>query len=292
MNVKTAANKWLEYRRDAVAASTVARDSQIFHNLPPDFLSLELTDLATKDLTAVVTKWPGSLGTKKRVRISLKAFSRWLADEELTSGNLGDRLPQPVVGTPPRSPRPLAWSEVPLILEEMHPKYRPLVEFAVQTGMRWGELAALTAGDVVLDAKTPHVVVSKSRSKNYPVKTPKSGKMRRIPLNRIAQKIAVEQAQDLDSDDLLFTTPAGSPLDHGRFYRDSHFKKAAPGHRFHDLRHTAAVHWLSIPNVDGADIQRWLGHKDLSQTQIYLEGLGISARDQALLGELDNAASY
>ncbi len=71
----------------------------------------------------------------------------------------------------------------------------------------------------------------------------------------------------------MFTHPdgTGKPLDAS--YVSKAFSAAltaagAPPRRFHDLRHTYAVH-AAKAGIPLTDLREWLGHADLATTSIY-----------------------
>ena len=288
-----AIDAFLAARKSRVSSTTLETDYTQLRRLSLETLGLPLCDLTPSHLWDALTAQAHlALNTRKRMRISLKAFGKWAHQEGLTATNLAADLPVPVAGVPPRAPRPFTWAELTQTLEKITPTYRPLVEFAAHTGLRMGELSALRSEDLVLSSKVPHVSVTKSKTKLHPLKATKSGRSRRVPLDRAARAIAAQQLAKAGPADLVFTGSRGGQIASPNFRRDSGWAAAAPGRHFHDLRHTAAVHWLGIPEVAEADIQRWLGHKDLSQTQLYLSGLAVTRRDQALLSALDKAVGH
>lgn len=75
---------------------------------------------------------------------------------------------------------------------------------------------------------------------------------------------------------ILFKSQKGNPI--SRKTLDSIFKKYCKmadikdisKHHFHVLKHTRAVHLAEL-GLDLKDIQYWLGHKNISNTQIYFE---------------------
>ena len=68
---------------------------------------------------------------------------------------------------------------------------RALYTLAYATGLRAGELAGLTAADIVLDGDTPHLVVKRQRvweAKGAVVKEPKKKSFRTVPLHPRARE--------------------------------------------------------------------------------------------------------
>ena len=150
---------------------------------------------------------------------------------------------------------------------------RTLTLTAAWTGMRRGELLGLRWGAVDFDAQKIHV------DESYVLSTwgaPKSGRGRSVPLPaRVARELrALRLATPYAGDgDPVFTHPQGTggPLDAS--YASKSFSRAlreagAPPRRFHDLRHTYAVH-AAKAGIPLTDLREWLGHADLATTSIY-----------------------
>ncbi len=156
-------------------------------------------------------------------------------------------------------------------LYEALPDYlKPFLTVALNTGMRWGELARLTWDDVDFYTGSLHVRESKS------------GEGRRIPMNRVVretlQAVRREQIQTAREQKdgereilspLVFCAPQGGFL--RNFSRDWYpaLRKAAiPDFRWHDTRHTAASR-LVMAGVDLFTVKEILGHKTLAMTARY-----------------------
>lgn len=120
------------------------------------------------------------------------------------------------------------------LIENLLPKYRPVVKFALLTGLRRANVLGLTWDAVNLDAATARVAAEDA----------KGGKDIIVPLNAAAL-------------DLLRSMPTRS----GSVFGVSHIsssvwqgackKAGVPGFRFHDLRHT----WASWHAQAGTPIQ-------------------------------------
>ena len=149
-------------------------------------------------------------------------------------------------------------------------EYRLLILVAGLLGIRWAELVAITPED--FDFKKKTITVSKSLSEisgHFELVTPKSGKVRVLPLLNILEK-------DLKA--LCLATPEGEPIFKSRkgdYLRHSNFMKRvfAPALAkanvrhitFHELRDTA----ISQAIASGADviaISRIAGHANPSIT--------------------------
>jgi integrase len=173
--------------------------------------------------------------------------------------------------------RYLTHAEFWAIAEATPKHWRPLVITLAGTGMRWGELAALTVGDV--DTEVGFIRVTKaekqdpdhpSRTIIGPTKTEKSRRTISIPvdvLDALAPLLA-----DRKRNERLFLPPNGGPLRHRTFYRDIWLKKSCalsgvrePYPRLHDLRHSH-VAWLIAAGVPLPVIQARLGHSKIAVT--------------------------
>ena len=158
------------------------------------------------------------------------------------------------------------WDEVRLLNE--CPEYiRRLVAFDLETGLRLGEITALTWEHVHLeDDKREYVVVDRS----------KNGDRRGIPLNKKALDILenirlVNSAVRGQIVSKVFLRPDGVALTSGHVqYVFSWAAKRAgvSDFHFHDLRHTFATR-LAQGGVDLYQVQRLLGHRSASMTQRY-----------------------
>jgi integrase len=151
------------------------------------------------------------------------------------------------------------------------PEYlRPFLTVALNTGMRWGELARLEWPDVDFYTGTLHVRESKS------------GEGRRIPMNRIVRETLqtvrreqIQSAQDQKEgtreilSSWVFCAPQGGFLHN--FKRDWHPALRRTGivdFHWHDTRHTAASR-LVMAGVDLYTVKEILGHKTIVMTQRY-----------------------
>jgi integrase len=142
---------------------------------------------------------------------------------------------------------------------------------AAFTGLRMGELLALRWRDVDFPGSVVRVRASYYLGQ---VTTPKSGKVRAVPL---APAVATALAQLgrrehwTEDDDLVFAGITGSYLDGSALRRRYKAALAAAGLRplrFHDLRHTFGTRMIA--KADIRRVQEWMGHADVQTTMRYL----------------------
>ena len=141
--------------------------------------------------------------------------------------------------------------------------FRPVVIFALNTGLRAGEIFSLT-WDMV-DFKNRHLYIQSSHTKTK--------KLYKIPLNNVAYNLLLELYKNRKPHGYVFTNSKGKPYSiDGQGYRGV-FKRACKragitNFRFHDLRHTFAS-WIAMKSKDIYAVQRLLNHSDLSMTKRY-----------------------
>ena len=148
--------------------------------------------------------------------------------------------------------------------------YRLLILVAGLLGIRWAELVALTPEDI--DFKKQTITISKSLSEisgHFELVTPKSGKVRVLPLLKILEKDLKSVCLATIEGEPIFKSPKGGYLRHSNFMKrifTPALKNAnIPVITFHELRDTA----ISQAIATGADvlaISRIAGHSNPSIT--------------------------
>jgi integrase len=161
--------------------------------------------------------------------------------------------------------------------------YATVIRVAAHTGLRMGELRALRWRDVDWGNGTIHV------RRNAPVsapaaeaeKAPKSGRVRSVPITDVVSReldALSRRARFTGPDDFVFPSASGAIIDGGDV-RDAFYTalEAADLGRlrtkemamtFHDLRHTFGT--LAVRVFPLSDVQRMMGHADLSTTMKYV----------------------
>lgn len=180
-------------------------------------------------------------------------------------------------------------------------RFRLMVDTAIETGIRWGELIALKPRHIDFARQTITVTdtimeVSKKHSptgQRYVAKPyPKDNEARTFAvgqewLDAVGEHIALHE---LDRDDLLFATTAGTPISRNTF-RTGVWLPAVRASgvtfevRMHDLRHAHAS-WLLAGGADLKTVMDRLGHAQITTTHKYLRAL--EEADRSSLDAFDN----
>ncbi|MEP6665272.1 MAG: site-specific integrase [Nocardioidaceae bacterium] len=197
----------------------------------------------------------------------------------------------------PVADRLLSSGQVADAAAAMPPRYQVLVLMAAWSGLRQGELLALTRADVDLDAVPARVVVRKAvrraDSGQVRVDVPKTASSVRAvtlpdPL-AAALRDHLEQFVPKRPDGLVFatgtgSTPARSNL--GATWRRACVKAGVPQVRLHDLRHVAQV-FAAEAGATLPELMARLGHATPAAALVYLHAR--SERDTRLTAALADA---
>src|SRR4051794_21140549 len=187
-----------------------------------------------------------------------------------------------------RKARTLTPAEYDTVLTALPAQHRLMVETAINTGLRWGELIALKPRHLDLLKRTLSVeeTVVEVSIKNSPTGQrmltkpyPKDNEPRtmELPPDLIAQLTAWITTRGLRPDDLLFATRDGTPISRNTF-RTRVWLPAIKASgvdfdvRVHDLRHAHAS-WLLAGGSDLKSVMDRMGHAQISTTQKYLHTL-------------------
>jgi integrase len=144
-----------------------------------------------------------------------------------------------------------------------------LVQLILQTGLRFGEVAALRPRDIVL----------RERAGTVPVRNVKGLKERKVPLNAIARRALrqlLEQEPSVRSEAAVFRSGRSTAMPVrsiqnvvAALVRQAGMTKSDIS--AHHLRHTFALAWLRQHPGRLVDLSQLLGHKCLDTTAVYNE---------------------
>ena len=146
------------------------------------------------------------------------------------------------------------------------PQYAAMIDVAAYTGIRRGELCALTWADI--DFQSGRVVVSKTLSNDSEVLPPKNGKPRSVVLPPRAATALRGLARPLDAGALVFTTPNGKRYSKSTWhYHWNPVRVAAglPDLDWHVLRHYCATYMIDVLNLSPRAAAKQLGHSDAGE---------------------------
>ncbi len=187
-------------------------------------------------------------------------------------------------------------AEVERIQDKALAIHRPLIEFAIASGLRQGEMRALRAEDVHADAPAPYMLI---RYGKPPTKPTKGGHPREVPMLPMAlrayrewQAICATWCKN-NYKGLAFPAQYGGYRSEGKMLgrrNQEIWKKLMDdaGVRrhlvWHDLRHTCATALLG--GYFGRkwrleEIQQFLGHADVETTQRYAHALQQTLNEAA-----------
>lgn len=152
--------------------------------------------------------------------------------------------------------RYLEKSEIQRLLGHCEGHLKDIVEFAINTGMRKGEIFNLKWHDIDWNNGLVHLLQTKNHEK------------REIPINENVRNVLIRVKRNLDSP-YVFNSFNGKPFnDIKKSFYTALDKSGIDNFRFHDLRHTFASQ-LVMSGVDLLTIKELLGHKRMEMTLRY-----------------------
>ena len=129
--------------------------------------------------------------------------------------------------------------------------FLPLVQVAIETGMRRGELLSLTWDNVHLDKSWVHLPMTKN------------GESRDVPLSPKAKDILVSLPRDISGKVFPIHFEGLKSL-----WRRAMKRADIVNLRFHDLRHEATSRFFEL-GLNVVEVAAITGHKDLKMLQRY-----------------------
>jgi integrase len=283
------AEEWMAARVNTVATSTLREEGYSLAYLPPTLRDRPIAALRPAHFDALYATLLGKLArsTVSRFRNTLSSMFGWAVREGRLSANpvLASRVPRGNAAGARREVYPFAIHELRAVhaaVQAHRPDLADVVLVLGLTGIRWGELRGLRVRDVQ-HVPYPALRVSRSWPDAQPVRNvTKGGGARTVPLAAELLPLIEQRSEGKAPEDVLFSTPAGTPYSGPNFKRDARWTDLAFGRRIHDLRHTAATLWLST-GIDLKTTQAWLGHSSAKLTaDLYAHWMGTDADAAAL----------
>ena len=158
---------------------------------------------------------------------------------------------------PPGRIRYLTEEEIKKLIDCCAYYIKPIVETALNTGMRKGEILNLKWSNV----DTTNKVITITNSKN--------NESRGVPINDALLATLMKLENGTPKDSPVFRWENGMPIKSIKGGFNNAVNRAGiSDFRFHDLRHTFASH-LVMNGVDIRTVQQLLGHKTIAMTMRY-----------------------
>jgi integrase/recombinase XerC len=256
------------YRRDLALVARVAGE------LAPGIVCREVTvglldQVFSAGAVTESERGPRSAASLHRMKAAVRAFFAWAAE----TGVVGDNPARSIRmhRLPRKLPVFLTTAEKKRLLKELKGRTdfstlrdRAMIEVLLGTGIRLGELAALDMDDIDLDAKHLRVRAKGNVPQVKFIKTDLRTLLRRYLAERRRHSRPEMEALFLSNrDGRLCQRQIANRLAH--WLRKAGIEKDLTPH---GLRHTFATHLYGATN-DLLVVQRALGHRDVSTTQIY-----------------------
>ena len=239
----------------------------------------DVREIKKEHISGFIKKLISDNYTKKsasRKLNSIRTFFRYLKNEEVVDQNPSLDVSHPkYVQSPPRIFSKLEYRALRDFAKEDIRTYA-LVEIFLQTGLKIGELAALTLEDIKEDSLL--------------IKEYGKAPQRDVPLNKAVKK-AIKEYEKIriqSNNSHLFITRTGQPLlirnirqIISRCFREVGVEKAT----VNDLRNTFIAHQL----INGSSIEyiaKIVGHKRLSSTERFLDVVKEEVERKEKLGQL------
>ena len=222
----------------------------------------------------------------RKYHVMLHSIFRRAVRDSLTLTNPCEHTELPKVVL--RRSRTLTPEEFDQLIHATPERHRLMVETAIETGMRWGELIALrprhidflrrqvTVEETIIEISKRHSPTGERMIvKPYPKDNEaRTFGVREQWLDAIAEHIS---SRGLSRDELLFATEAGTAISRNTF-RTRVWLPAVRASgldfniRMHDLRHAHAS-WLLAGGADLKGVMERMGHAQIQTTQKYLHTL-------------------
>jgi len=265
----------------------------------PSMSPVELINALSKSYTGLVATTGGAAGgvtaaaanglsarsIRKYHTLLHSIFARAVRDQLLLTNSCAHTDLPKVIAKKTQAVTP---EEYGVLIAAIPDAHRLMVETAIETGMRWGELIALkprhadflrrtlTVQDTIMEVSRKH---SPTGQRYVPKPYPQDNEARTFAvrqdwLDAVAKHI---KTQGIGRDDLLFTTKAGTPISRNTF-RTRIWQPAVTASgidfniRIHDLRHADAT-WLLAGGSDLKSVMDRLGHAHIQPTQKSLHTL-------------------
>jgi integrase len=251
-------------------------------------VGMKLRHVSAKDVDRYVQSGNVRESTRAQRYRHIRTFFNWAEKNGLIETNPIDAVPEPKPGR--RIPEFLTETQVDAVLDEIQRDFeakhargearqgqilwlKDVVDFAVHTGLRAGEIVHLRWYDV--DLETGYITVRNiEASDSHDGFRTKSGHERSIPIVGRARRVLVRLEGEHRGSREAYVFKGFSGYKLNASYMSKQFKhyvreaELSERFRFHSLRHTFAS-WLAQSGASIAIISKILGHSSTEVTQKY-----------------------
>lgn len=290
--------EWLEGKGNVRPRTRINVEGRLHKHAIPAFGATPIGNIRPAQVRSWVTGLSASGLAPSTIKAIYLTFGQVMRTAEIDrviprTPCIGIELPADI--GPDREQHYLTPEEIAGLAEAITPRFAPLILAAGYTGLRAGELGALTSDRVNLLRRTIDVAASMSEVRGEVVIGPtKTGKRRTVTLPPFLAELLGQHIGRYPSDEgYVFTSSEGGPLRHRNFMR-RHFKAAVAAAelpdtlRFHDLRHSHAA-MLIAQGAHPKQVQERLGHSTIRVT-FDRYGHLFDGHDDDLLEGLDGLA--
>lgn len=242
-------------------ATSIARDRHTFKQLDKAFAGMKLKEITPEKISDYKDrrlKEGIAVSTlAKELMILRSAFKIAMLEWEWI--DVTPFLKLSIESSDNKIERYLTPEEEEKLVSECPDWLKDIVVFAINTGMRRGEILTLKWPQVDLDRRVLTLLVTKNKKK------------RGVPINAVVQELLRRKVSKRTDSDYVFPSEAGTLIDpHNleRAFRSARKAAKLLDLRFHDLRHTAASR-MAQAGVEIYTIAKILGHETLSVTTRY-----------------------
>lgn len=295
---------YLDIKRNILAPRTYEYYNNLINNLiVPVLGNIKLSELKTTHIQQFIkylqSNNNNSPATIKRKLAVLQSILKQAVKLDIieSSPAIAEKLTLPKVVTPKVEIfTKQEAAEMLSCLEDEPLQFQVLVNLAIMTGARLGELTGLKFSDI--DYQTNKITIERSVYKvsGQPIRTkaPKDNDIRIIAVNNYCidlirllksekEKQAIEQAEKWNNGNWLFTQRNGKiiyPQTLSKQFSEFLKKNGLKHRKFHSLRHTSAT-LLLYGGVNIKQVQERLGHGDISTTNKYLHCIAEADEEAA-----------
>ena len=195
-------------------------------------------------------------GSARRIWVTLRAALQHTFDNDKATSDRAWRKLRPFRGADAVRARYLSMAEAKRLINAASPEFRPLLQGALLTGARYGQLIRLVVSDFNADVGTLRLTSRKGRG---------HAKVHHAHLTEEGRKFFIRLCAGKSGGDFVFTHDDGEPW--GRTHQVLPLKAASaragikPAVNFHMTRHTYASHAV-MNGVPLLVVAKCLGHSD------------------------------